>query len=160
SSPRTRGGRGAGPSATAEVAGGEPGPALEGSREVGRVRVSQRARDVADLPAGVAQHLPGRLETDLLDDARVRQARPVQPALERAGARPHRVGDAPDVDGATREQHADDLPHAAIEVASRGVPRWRMSTSHLVTDRGGSGPGRTRWCTSPAAVSCHSVPRG
>src|SRR5262249_5683810 len=63
-------------------------------------------------------------------------AHPVQPALERAGARPHRVGDPMDVERAAREQSADDLPHTTVEVACGGVTRWRIPTSHVVTPPG------------------------
>src|SRR5262249_29798859 len=97
----------------------------------------------------------------LLDDACVRHAHSVQPALERTGARPHRVGDTMDVERAAREQPADDLPHAPMEVVCGGVARWRIPTSHVVTPPGRRSPGpRTMVRLSGGAVlPFRAVPR-
>lgn len=100
-------------------------PALERTREVGGVRVAECAGDVADFLSRIPQHLLSPLEAHLLDDARVGQACPVQAALERPGARPHRVGCEVDVHRTLREQHGDDLPYAPSDVASSSRPmRW------------------------------------
>src|SRR5262249_14269864 len=107
----------------------------EGAREMGGVRVPERARDVADLPPGIAQHLARRLEARLCDHLGVGQPVPVQPALEGAGAGAHETGDTPHVDRAAGEQEADDVPHALVEVVSRAVAWW-LCTSHRWRVRG------------------------
>src|SRR5262249_52833204 len=122
----------------------------------------EQARHVADLAIRVAQHLPGRLEAHLLDEAGVRHAHPLQPALERAGARPHRGGDPMDVERAAREQSADDLPHAPGEVARGGGTPSRIPTAHVGTPPGRRYP-RTVMIVrlaGGAVLPSRAVPRG
>src|SRR5262249_29413627 len=86
----------------------------------------------------------------------------VQRRRERAAARPHRVGDPMDVERAAREQSADDLPHATVEVACGGVTRWRIPTSHVVTPPGRRYP-RTVMIVrlaGGAVLPSRAVPRG
>lgn len=52
------------------------------------IRVSEGVRDVLNLLSRITQHLPGDLEAHLLENARVRQTGPGQPALECARAGP------------------------------------------------------------------------
>ena len=102
---------------------------------MGGVRVPERARDVADLPPGIAQHLARGLEARLGDHLGVGQALSVQAALEGASAGTHEAGDSPHVDWAAGEEQADDVPHALVEVVSGAVARW-LCTSHRWRVRG------------------------
>jgi len=104
---------------------------------MGGVRVPERARDVADLPPRIAQHLARRLEARLGDHLGVGQAVPVQAALEGAGAGAHLAGDPPHVDRTAGEEDPDDVPHALVEVVS-GAVAWWLCSSHRWRVRGPS----------------------
>ena len=130
-------GRRAGELAAPEVARRQTGPALEGAREVGRIGVSERACDVADLACRIAQHLAGDLEAHLLDHPRIGEARALQPALQRAGAGAHRAGHAMHPRRAVDEHRGHDLPHATVEVAGLGAACRQQWASHVIaSDRG------------------------